>query len=77
MSRQVRETVEIFIEKERGESKITPRLRTVEDSGKGVSGGDNLGGWRAKNSDLDLLIRRRRDVAQEVIADRISATKVG
>lgn len=72
MRRQVLATDKISGEKEREQSKITPRLRTVSDKGKGRRGGWALGGWKAINSVFDWLRRRRRDEVQEEMSAKIS-----
>lgn len=64
-------------EKDSEESKITPRLRTVDESERGRIGGEIRGGQRRRNSDFELLSRRLREEVQVVISARIDRRREG
>lgn len=68
---------EMLDEKDSEESKITPRLRTVDESERGRIGGEIRGGQRRRNSDLELLSRRLREEVQVVISARIDRRREG
>lgn len=54
---------------------MTPRYRTVTDTEIDKRGGTVLGGCRTKNSVLELLIKKLRDVDQEETAHRRSVRR--
>lgn len=77
MRRQVRAVLRTLLEKERDESRVTPRFLTVIESEKGSKGAETRGGWSAMNSDLDVLRSRLREEHQEEMSERMLVKREG